>query len=433
VTGTSSARFGTAGRALDTALSTLPATWTHPVNVLAHSGQRAYIPESTNEKPIEATIIEDGTSGSDAPTAVLAKIQELMSGSSDISVRVFTFDAGVKHLVESLKAVYPGRVDSARLAPPPATASWDSSYLPEDYVVDAVRTVLERRAGGSINKTDLRQKLETLDERFGKDAGGYAALPGFISKVVGLARARGMITTEGEEPRIVVRLVGPAEVPPTAAQVAPSQPAHDALEIGAPDTRSTSQRYLDSWREAKLGSFPGIRTAVYMEMDRLLAEDGPKPLKALVNEAVRAVRRADSLRPEKFPWARVRLALESLMRRRPVAISDGGPVALSFKNGDVLIDAMEEDWQSKLDGELILHLIDEGFEITLYELDALTGALYATRDEDAMARTYDVVARLAKDGLTIDGTTGPLKRPPLAAVPRSVEPATPITRSSEAQ
>jgi len=275
--------------------------------------------------------------------------------------------------------------------------------MPEPDAVAAVVKAIAHRPSRSIHKTDLRPLLEIVDARFSKHAGGFAASPGFISTLLRLAERQGLLITSGNEPRVVItltdaglRLAG-ADTPGGS----PGEGGH-APVAGVRTPVSRSDGFVDYWRAANLGPFMTVRTKVYEEIDRGL-EPGPKKLKSLVREAVRTGREADPAADPKFPWSRVTQFIENLMRRRPVALSGGEPVALTWDSGSREVTDMLDDWQLRLDGELVLHLIDQRVELRMDDLPDLAGALYNGRLEADIERAFDVVHRLAEDGLIVAG------------------------------
>jgi hypothetical protein len=190
---------------------------------------------------------------------------------------------------------------------------------------------------------------------------------------------------------------------------------------------SRSDAFLTIWKAANLGPFMTVRVAVYDEIDKSLANGATTTLKALVSDAVKTVRKAGIEESPKFPWSRVTQFVESLMRRRPVALSGGNPVSLSWTNGSIEVTEMIEDWQLMLDGELVLYLVDLGVELRIHDMSDLAGALYAGRTEDDINRAYEVVRRLIKDGLIAEGSPDePLRRVP--ATPLRAPDAAPTAR-----
>jgi hypothetical protein len=318
------------------------------------------------------------------------------------SVDVYSFSPAVRRLATTWNTVKPGRVRFTALAQfARQVVRWDSSFMPEEEAAAAVARAIASASGGVARKTDLRPLLGVVDSRFSKVSGGFAAMPGFITVLVRMAEARGLVVSVGEEPGVILKLTDAGER--FTAASAPSVPFPGSGTIGVAQTQAVvtrSDAFVTSWRAANLGPFMAVRTKVYDEIDRAL-EHEPRKLKSLVREAVRAVREKDTSHDEKFPWSRVTQFVENLMRRRPVALSEGDPVGPNWTTGSREITGMVDGWQLLLDGELVLHLIDEGQEIRWDDLPDLAGALYNGRGEGETERAYDVVRRLADDGVVV--------------------------------
>jgi hypothetical protein len=288
----------------------------------------------------------------------------------------------------------------------------------EDAVEALVRAI---GASGEQDQVDLRPLLQRLDQRFDKRSGGFATSPGFISRVVGLGVKQGLVFTVGEHPRVTVKLT---EAGHKLVEAAPPRDVEDLAEPAAspPDRRggpqigpgesvrqqSRSDRFVTALRQAHLGPFMDVRTKVYEEIDHAL-ESGPKPLRSLVRNAVKAVRESDPSRD--LPWSRVTQFVEQLMVRRPVALSGEELVAPGWSTGTRQINGMVAQWHLLLDGELVLQLVDAGHEIRWEDLPELAGALYAGRSETLIERVFNVVQNLADEGVVeLAGVNAPIRR-----------------------
>jgi hypothetical protein len=329
------------------------------------------------------------------------------------SVDLYSFSPAVRRLATTWNTVRPGSVRFTALAQFARQAGrWDSSLMPEEEAAAAVVRAIASISGGAVQKTDLRPLLGVVDKRLSKAAGGFAAAPGFITTLVGLAEARGLVASLGEEPSMILKLTDAgrqfAATNASSVSVADMTTVDVAQMQDAVVTRSDA--FVSAWRAANLGPFMAVRTKVYAEIDRAL-EHEPRKLKSLVREAVRVVRESDTSCGEKFPWSRVTQFVENLMRRRPVALSDGATVGPNWTTGDRVVTEMVDGWQLLLDGELVLHLIDNGQEIRWDDLPDLAGALYNGRGEAETERAFDVVRRLADEGLvSAESPDLPLRR-----------------------
>lgn len=235
--------------------------------------------------------------------------------------------------------------------------------------------------------------------------------------LIELAEKRGVVKASGEGVHVTVTLTEQGRAVATAntrgSSLDPTAAGQLADEHGS-GTRSNA--FVTLWKAANLGPFMTVRTAVYDAIDRQL-ENGPTTLKGLVSGAVKEVREAQAEQPEKFPWSRVTQFVETLMRRRPVALSGDERVSLTWTNGSLEVTAMVDEWQLVLDGELVLHLVDQGAQVRIDDMPDLAGALYGRRDKTDINRAYEVVRRLIQDGLIADGAPDdPLRQVPPTAL-----------------
>jgi hypothetical protein len=431
---------GTEAEVLAAVFDALPEDERGPVQVRAYSRQHPAISDLVATKGAKVGTIGDGAT----ETVVVNSVNEAIREHIHIGdlVRVYSFSPAVRESVGMWSSVVGDRVAYAPLAPfavhsehpeAPATA-WDNSFMPEAEATGILVEAMVNTPSHSVEKVDVRALLKARDPRFGKEAGGFAAAPRFVSLLLDSARRRGLVIIEGQHPRTTVSLTeagirsAQARVKPAApdVRVVPAPKADVTADPASAVTRSA--QFISALRSANLGPFMSVRTAVYQQIDATISEE-PKALKKVVSEAVSAVREADMIPvPDGFPWSRVRLFIESLMRRRPVALSDGDPIALGWVNGERQVNAMLEDWQLRLDGELVLHLIDQGMNIRMDDLPDLAGALYNGRDSGETDRAFEVVARLAADQL-IDGVSpdAPLRRcsQETTSIPQTVGEAEP--------
>lgn len=407
-----SARPGTEEYVLERVLDSIPEGEPPEVYVLAN--QQATLENVARTRGVVLTAVDDATPETNRVSSIAEGVNRLAAESE--SVRVYSFSPHVKHFVLALQRAYPGKLQFEPLAryaradgDARAAGAWEATFMSEEEAGLALARAISNSRSTAVYKTGLRPLLEMDDARFSKAAGGFPSAPGFISALVGVAESRGLVQTHGAEPRIMVVLTE------AGRQLVASASA--GADSGEPDTvegeeKSRSSQFADSWRGAGLGSFMTVRRAVYDEIDRALA-GGPKQLRALVNDSVAAARASRTDIDDKFPWSRVRLFIEEVMRRRPVALSNDGPVALTWTNGATEIEKMDEDWQLRLDGELVLHLVDDGFDLTIADMADLAGALYNARGEEEMDRTYAVIERLVVDKRLMNvEPQEPLKRVP---------------------
>jgi hypothetical protein len=389
---------GTEVSLFGTVLEGVPGLQRAPVEVHALPRQVGALAPVMESVGAHLTTVPEGSASGSIAAGIAETIQRMPADATVI--RVYSFVPAVRRVVSVLGAAHNFQLEFFSLAPLARSSGqrlrWDSSFMSEEDAALAVTSAIARRSSHVVYKTDLRQTLEITDDRFSKVSGSFASSQGFISSLVNLAASRGLIEVSGSEPRIKITLTD------KGLRVATEQPIVRGAVERTNDERlakvSRSTLFMDEWRGANLGPFMTVRTKVYDEIDRTISS-GPKELKKLVNDAVRAVREAEPSDDMKFPWSRVRQFIESLMYRCPVAVSGGENIALDWSNGKRLVEAMRDDWQLRLDGVLVLHLIENGLDVTLHDLPELAGALYNSRDEDATDRAYDVVQQLQGDGL----------------------------------
>jgi hypothetical protein len=395
----------------------------HGLVLLCRFGQHHQV--STALPTAQVLEIPDGAS----EQAVLNEINELLQRalSEGKAVDVFSFSGSVKRLANIWAQLFPDKVSFGQLGDflsSPADVArvlrpgWSSSFMPEEEAARAVAEAMWRMSSGPLPKTNLRPLLESLDPRFAKSSGGYAAMPRFITSIVDLAVQRGFVSCAGQEPAVVLELTDAgievarnSSVTRADQHAQPATPNHD-------QPRKRSDVFVDHWRLARLGPFMEVRLQAYQEIDSLV-QAGPTDIRSLVHNAVKAVRERDTVHGTKYPWSRVIGLVEKLMRKRPVALTgdDPTPIVPTWSTWSTTVTEMLDDWQLLLDGELILHLIDRGLELRLDDLPDLAGALYNSRGEDATQRVGDVVLKLVDDQLIEAGDP----EQPLARRPDDVE------------
>lgn len=409
---------GTEATVLESVLNVVSALG-ETVEVTAFARQAPALTQLATTHGLSVTTVEDFESEPAVAATITAAIAEKLHAGDNICV--YSFSPGVRAAVMAWSMRTPGRVVYAPLNPfspvrpegSVVSTAWDAAFMREE---EATRHLIEAIASTrtpSVAQVNLRTLLQVRDPRFSKVSGGFAATPRFISLLIDLGRARGLIVTTGTHPRTYVSLTENGRLAVQEAQSATQASAPvSASATAALVSPTLSAQFVAALRSDGLGPFMQVRVEVYEEIDRLVGVDSPVELKRLVGDAIKVTRESGrSNVPPTFPWSRVRAFIEGLMRRRPVAISAGELVALDWSNGASPVDSMLDNWQIRLDGVLVLHLLDKGIEIRMHDLPDLAGALYNGRDTSEMDRAFEVVATLARDGLIEDALPdSPLRR-----------------------
>ncbi|MGW7483479.1 hypothetical protein ACWGH8_33400 [Nonomuraea muscovyensis] len=331
-------------------------------------------------------------------------------------VDVFSFRPPVKAMVDAAALTYPGKVSYETLhkytsKSRPDSLQWDDGFMPQKEAARHLAAALYR-AGKPVRKTDLRTLLEAQDHRFEKGHHDFAAGNGFISCLVTVGENSGLVRVVGENPNPSIELTQQGMELVRAEDMAGFHSSLSYLECAREARHQRlSDEYITILRSGNLGPFQQVRRAVYEAMEAILAEaeiTGRKPaVYELILKAVTHVREMPSEELFKspgrpYPWAKVASFIAALVNRRPVLLSDEGPVRYKFREMNKPVCSLENEWQLKLDGELILYLLDNNAPIVETELGDLSGALYNSRNEEAQKRTIEVLNLLLEEGKVVE-------------------------------
>lgn len=297
--------------------------------------------------------------------------------------------------------------------------SWPSGFIPLEAALADLRAAVTER--GAVRQTKLREEL-TRQNRVWKRVPGRKA-PQDDSRIIGLVVregiSHGVVTTSGpqNDPWIsTVESPTPAPTPLPATVPARQQLAQATLpSTGVPpvdDGRRESDRYMLTLRNAKLGPFSEVRLAIYEQMKEIVAQEaGEITIRNLIAAAVDRVReKIDKVRSEdnrqylirsmtrNLPWGIVKAFITALMTRRAVAITeDNEAVRADWTNLSKKVVALQDKWEIILDSELILCLLANGYEISSFTEDELSGALYDSRQQGE--RVQHCIAHLIEEGI----------------------------------
>ncbi|MFF4040672.1 hypothetical protein [Streptomyces sp. NPDC001816] len=342
------------------------------------------------------------------------------------TVKILSFHANVKERVLYMNTQYPGRIHFEPLnrysqgGLPGEPLRWDETFMPEEEAVDAVISALAD-APSPMHKTSLRPRLAARDPRFDKGYSEFTSKAGFVSVLLSLARKRGFVEVIGEEPGQLIALTatGRAALPEGTA-TGSRQVGGRGGRVGLSRTPSggspahgsrirKSDQFIDILRhEGNFGPFQEVRTAVYQEMEKQVTEHpGEFSVHDLICKAASVTRdtRSNELLhdPEKpFPWSNVIDFIVRLVNRRAVLISDGNLVRHTWTEMAKEVDALDDDWQLKLDGELVLFLLENGTPVSVHDIGDLAGALYNSHNPESRRRVIEVVRLLLEENRVID-------------------------------
>lgn len=359
--------------------------------------------------------ITDVAPDEETADVVRARAETFLDRSPDhAKLHVVTFTPIVRETIQALAASYTqGRLETVLVPPPDGfaakdpAATWPSSEMPHAEALNLLEKAL-RSVGGRTYRSNIRPQLTKLDPRFALTSNTWAAGPSIITALLDLGFRRGLIEFEGPDPATQkVRLlkdlsVGDQERPGGSAAATP------ALKPPAThDDKTRSEQFVTLLRQRAMGPFMTVRLAVYDAIDGTLSSPSvPLPLREIVSEGVASARELGIESKAEFPWSRVKAFVERLLSRVPVAQDSAGASFLfTWQTSGTEVTRFDDDWQLKLDGELVLELLTAGESLDLGDVPDIAGAMFNGRDEEKLERVYRVVETLvAADKVTEDGT-----------------------------
>ena len=294
------------------------------------------------------------------------------------------------------------------------SVEWPEAVIPIEEALELLTTVLWRR-GGRANKTQLRPALSEANPKLSK-SNPDASDSRIISILVERAVSRGIVRLENAafaDPHVV--LIAPPnsptiKAPIQAQQLVATQPFTQPLPQSQTAQTSAAKRdraYLDPYTEFletyKMGPFANLRPHFYKALEDHVPEG--LTLESLVSKCMTDVRSAYSAssnveRP--LSWQTVRRFFERLLEHGKVLVGDKEqPIWPSFEHGRETVRSLSLDWQSKLEGVLVIFLLEHVKQIDFSDMRHLTGALYMTRSDEDREKLFEVISHLRGAGKII--------------------------------
>lgn len=248
----------------------------------------------------------------------------------------------------------------------------------------------------AIKKTALRPLMSERDARFFKanPATGNAY---YIGSLLTRARAAGLIEVEARANNADIWLGRPSQM--NLMGVSRAAAPTPAAMNDAPKPRLSSEEHYDQiLRSNTMGPFANVRDELYAALEEILSRK--LTLDKLLTECITTAKsKLQGERDKGIPWGKVRAFFVALLTRCPVLRdSDGKPVTPCFQSMRAVIESVDADFKEKLDGELVLFILENGAEIRYVDMPALVATLYMTREEKFENRLTDVLARLHGSG-----------------------------------
>ncbi|WP_344064718.1 hypothetical protein [Microbacterium pumilum] len=274
---------------------------------------------------------------------------------------------------------------------PTRTVRWPSGTVSLDDAHAALTAAL-RANGGTLRMTTVRPAMASIDSRFKKSEIPSHPLnaQGVWGAMVSAAEDAGLVSTSGTPSNRLVKLVGGSaiEIDDASASLVPAGPAMFERD---------SDRYLSLLRAAALGPFQQVRIAIYGEIQRELDKGREVTIAQLLDRSIARVRKdienahvkgKDHLvkQGQALPWSSVRAFIGTLFTRQAVLLSAGEAVRADWLHLDSIASGLIDEWQLRLDGELVKYLIEQGCRVDQYAEVELGGALYNSRQDLAPVR-----------------------------------------------
>ncbi|WP_157696876.1 hypothetical protein [Leifsonia sp. 21MFCrub1.1] len=325
-------------------------------------------------------------------------IEQFVTLAKGEPAKLASFDSEVHALVKSRFGGDPLlAVEDLRTYNPKPAVQWPGKAVPLELAFRTLTTALQR-SDSKMRMTNLRPAMGRVDPRFAKDANPQNPLNvvGIWGALVRAAEKAGLVTQSGPASNPYISLVEPLSPPQAAATALKDANARE------------SDRYLGLLKAAALGPFQQVRTAVYREIERKITRSTSITVGELLDGAVQKVRHDVEAAHAKgkdyllsqgkaLPWSTVRGFIAVMFIRQPVLLSDNEPVPADWVHLDTPVSGMVDDWQLRVDGDLVAHLVGEGCRIDQYSDVELSGALYNQRQD--LSQVHAVLKYLVENGI----------------------------------
>ncbi|MGH4007671.1 MAG: hypothetical protein ACRDTH_05810 [Pseudonocardiaceae bacterium] len=322
---------------------------------------------------------------------------------------------------------------------------WPAQLMPLEEALHLLRIGL-RQAGASTNpvsKTNVRNILQTHDQRFDKRVNPAARTLNLITMLLEAAQRQGWVQLRGKHPKVDVWLVETSasnevswiDRPNTSADIelksneAAREPLSTRMDGAGHDPRAPKkQPFVPETRSqvfqaalwAGIGLHADVRELLWDSLEELLKEDPDvRSVGHTIGRAVAIARdRAPTTFPrpkedfpkEAYPWRKLEgFAVTVCVRAGLIENGDGtimspGPF-WEVRRGR--FTSSPSDWRMRIDAELLLEIIRRCKNVTWDDGPDLAGALFLDRDEQHEHRINHAFEILgARGAIDLDLETG---------------------------
>ncbi|MDR2567141.1 MAG: hypothetical protein LBC97_14005 [Bifidobacteriaceae bacterium] len=281
---------------------------------------------------------------------------------------------------------------------------WPEDFIPIDDALSILYSVL---TPNGLRRTDIRGMLASRDSRFDKSSKDTRArTPRLISMLIEEAKRRHKVVEHH------------AQHPSNGLISLSSNVVSRDLARGNDDDRFESPQPLSVQgfsvlRADDMGPFSEVRWHVYEEIAKAVKDDPTVPADKAINDALEKVRANDGVtlpKGKKYAWGNALNFLYLLFSKSAVlGFTGDDEAALTIDNREKPLVRLADEWQYRLDGELVIHLLGKGVTVAGDRLDELAGLLYCDRRYEAQRRAARVL-RLLKEADRIQDHDGVYRR-----------------------
>lgn len=352
-------------------------------------------------------VLEIDTASTDVPEAVFSVISKHLSVVADRPVQVFSYNPYVLRLFERFNAeqrsnlslkhwaraaeidgqtgVIKARPDVSRFE------AWKIDSIGESEAVEVlVRALKDAKAidsASGVAKTNIRPLVSALDARLGTEATG--GVTGVVSSLIAAAKRRNLIEIDSN-PEF-----------PSSARIYLKELKAAMSKAIVPSSVEERERdkYQQTLREKGMGAFPNFREDVYLQMQSLLGDQDRPSAGNIVRRAVERVGERYSAEHKNFSFNSLQSFVTTLLKGVPVLkAEDDSLLTPSFQHMTKKVFGFVDGWMEKLDGQIILCLLQNACAISVFDVPALAGAMYRNREGENQEKVLRVIGILRDEG-----------------------------------
>lgn len=288
-----------------------------------------------------------------------------------------------------------------------------AQLMPTDDALQALEVALSANRAvdllHGVPLTSLRELVERADVRFKKKT-SMAKTPGLMRALADLGEERGIIQSNrntGTSHFLIWLKPYPKSDDHLPHEDVSRKSACLSRDVGlavsmkhCPE-RMRSDVFVDTLSSQNFGPFSRIRRMLYEQL-LIAVGDGSKTASDLLADVVKLTREAVEITHEgskPIAWRKVKEFLRSILAREEVLLnSDKQPFALSFETGCVKITGLVPNFRVKLDGQLVLALLESNVALHLGDIANLAGALFNNRSATSEGEVAKIIDSLLRSG-----------------------------------